>query len=95
MLRREFLKLLSFGLPALLLVRPELKEEKSETIKKLDIPISSVPGTWKGTNGTINSVTSWGTTIGRDGKTLYYVYDRPLDNSKITWSVYTKAADWL
>ncbi len=73
MLRREFLKLLGFGLPALILVRPEIKLEKpkSKPIKEV-----SIPSVWTGTNGTTGTVT-WANTIANGDKTVYYVHPWP------------------
>ncbi len=83
MLRREFLKLLGFGLPALVLVKPEFKEEKPkpELMKE-----ASVPSVWTGTNGTANSasITTWPV----DSKTVYIYNNEEIDWSKVTWSVY-------
>ncbi len=76
--RREFMKLLGFGLPALMLVRPEIKLENS---KPKPIKEFSIPSIWTGTNGTATTGTI--TVYPDDGKP-YYVYDKPLEQH--SWS---------
>ncbi len=84
MLRREFLKLLGFGLPALVLVHPIIKKEepKPELIQK-----TNVPSVCTGTNGTVTTST---TTVWppNASKSVYYVCDPKINRNKDTWSVY-------
>ncbi len=85
MLRREFLKLLGFGLPALILVKPEIKLENS---KPKPIKEFSNPSVWTGTKETTSTITTWT----NDDPRIHYVYDHPLN--KTTWKEYTITGTW-
>ena len=92
--RRGFLKLLGFGISAVALVRPKIKEPELTT--EPEIVKDAVP-LWTGTNGTLSTATWSRVWLDDGGKIVYYPHPWKAIHKNLTfdkgagvWNTYTE-----